>query len=307
MNDWVYGCMNLGGPWSHAPLQAEDIRKASLILDSALTAGFRIFDHADIYGLGKAEQAFGAYLNTNPGLRSSIRIQSKAGILPGAATGGSNRYSHERDHLLRAVEASVRRMSCGYLDVFLLHRPDPLTPLNEVIRTFHTLKSEGLVRTFGVSNMVAGQVAALQALWPEPLVTNQIRFSLGHRFLIESEVTGNTASWASAGMSGLWPMSARSGLTLQAWGAVDRGRYLDPNARDPHTLMVHQHLQFLAESYGSSPLGMALAWVARTGVIPVVGHTDPARIHEAARAHAIQMSREDWYNLWVLVRNEPLP
>ncbi|MBW7459465.1 aldo/keto reductase, partial [Paenibacillus sepulcri] len=173
----VYGTTGLGGSNNHDPLTDADLLKAERAVDAALEAGITMFDHADIYSGGKAEAVFGSVLGKRPGLRESIVIQSKCGTRF-ADEHSPQRYDFSREHILRAVDGSLKRLGTDYLDILLLHRPDPLFQAQEVAEAFQTLKQAGKVRHFGVSNMNAGQIKLLQAQLPDPLVANQLEMSL---------------------------------------------------------------------------------------------------------------------------------
>ena len=76
----VYGCMGLGGGWNQNPVSKQDIKQTHEVIDCALEQGINLFDHADIYTFGKAEQAFGQALTERPELRDKLILQSKCGI-----------------------------------------------------------------------------------------------------------------------------------------------------------------------------------------------------------------------------------
>ncbi|WP_338368151.1 aldo/keto reductase, partial [Enterococcus faecium] len=121
----VLGCMGLGGSWDKSPLTEKDEYIAEKAIDAALSIGISMFDHADIYKMGKSETVFGKILKGRPDLREKIILQSKCGIhfpegdLPG-------RYDFSRKHILQSVEGILSRLETDYLDILLLHRPDPL-------------------------------------------------------------------------------------------------------------------------------------------------------------------------------------
>src|SRR5688572_13429283 len=152
----ILGCMPFGGGWNSDPITRDDLLKAEKAVDAALSIGISMFDHANIYTRGKAEQTFGTILKNRPGLRDQIVIQSKCGIR--LAEGGlPGRFDFSKQHILEAVDASLGRLGIEYLDLLLLHRPDPLVEPEQVAEAFGTLKAAGKVRYFGVSNMSVGQ------------------------------------------------------------------------------------------------------------------------------------------------------
>ena len=114
------GCMHL------AEL---DVGQADALGRTALDCGVTYFDHADIYGGGGSEELFGRVLEKDPALRGKMRVQSKCGICPGY-------FDFSKEHILDAVDNSLRRLHTDYLDALLLHRPDTLMEPEEVAEAF---------------------------------------------------------------------------------------------------------------------------------------------------------------------------
>src|SRR5690606_26492948 len=132
------------------------------------------------------------------------------------------------EHILRSVEGSLRRLQTDYLDVLLLHRPDPLIEPEEVARAFDALHAAGKVRYFGVSNHSPSQIALLQKHLSQPLVANQVELNLSHSQLIEDGVLVNQAANAYTGQTGLIDYCRLHGLQVQAWAPLANGRLMDP-------------------------------------------------------------------------------
>ncbi|HBY88207.1 MAG TPA: aldo/keto reductase, partial [Colwellia sp.] len=110
----AFGCMGLGGTWDKSPLSAIDIQKAHTVVDAALDAGIRLFDHADIYTFGKAEQVFGEVLKARPDLRELISIQSKCAIRFEDDL-GPQRYDCSPEWIINSVENSLSRLNIEQL------------------------------------------------------------------------------------------------------------------------------------------------------------------------------------------------
>ncbi len=308
----IYGCMGLGGGWDRDALTHEDRQKSFIAIETALQSGYTRFDHADIYTFGKAETVFGQFLEEHPGLRNTISIQTKAGIRIGTGYGGSNQYQLSSDYLLKQAEQSLQRLQCEYLDVFLLHRPDPLLQPDEIAAAFNIMKERGWVRQVGVSNCPYILLQRLESACGYPLICNQIQLSLGHSSILNALVDWNTGS-ASANITGaddvamLWHRD----LKLQAWGATDRGRYAvapeaAANAAEKNVIEL---ILTIARKYAVTPIAVLLAWVIQSGkkIQPVFGSTNPERIRESALATSFQLSREEWYDLWIAARGKSLP
>ncbi|MCG2583731.1 aldo/keto reductase family oxidoreductase [Massilia sp. TS11] len=311
MSRLIYGCMGLGGGWNHEPVQGKDIAHARAALDAALEIGITRFDHADIYTHGKAEQVFGELFKAEPALRERIVLQTKCGIRFGDAH-GPGRYDLSRAYIIAAVEASLARLHTDYIDVLLLHRPDPLMEPDEINEAWHTLYTAGKVRALGVSNMHAGQLRLLTAALDTSLVANQLEMSLARRDWLEAETCFNDAQ----GAGGLvWADTLaycqRKQIGLQAWGALAKGWYSGGAAYDapPVVNNTAQLVRELAHQHQVAPESIVLAWLLRhpAGIAPVIGTSHPERIRACRDAERIQLSREEWYRLYVTARGHALP
>jgi predicted oxidoreductase len=302
----VYGCMGLGGDWDNQPYTSGDIRHAETAIEAALAAGITAFDHADIYRYGKSEAVFGEVLARTPGLRERIVLQTKCGIrLPDGEQPGH--YDLRGASILRRVEESLVRLRTDVLDVLLLHRPDPLADPEEIAKALAALRSQGLVRQFGVSNMSGPQIAFLQAHLDVPLVVDQLEMSLVRRDWVEAGVLFNTQAGTENGFAtGTLEFCTTEGIRLQAWGPLARGR-LTTDADTP----VNQLVTDLARRKETTPETILLWWLQRhpAGIAPVVGTTRPERIAacQDAALREPDLTHEEWYALWVAARGVPLP
>ena len=158
-----------------------DVRVDRLI-NASLDAGITSFDHADIYGDYENQHVFGGVLKKNPSLRKNMQLISKCGIVLMSSKHPGTRVKHYNTsgkHILQSVDHSLMALGTDYLDLLLIHRPDPLLDPEEVSEAFGLLRQNGKVLHFGVSNFTPGQFEMLQAYLPFPLVTNQIELSLG--------------------------------------------------------------------------------------------------------------------------------
>lgn len=317
----LFGCMGLGGGWEKGPIEAADVATARAAIDAALQAGITVFDHADIYRGGKAEEVFGRVLADRPGLAASLHLQTKCGIVLGTAE-APGRYDSSAPAIAARVDGSLARLGVERIDTLLIHRPDPLTPPEEIAAAFAALRAAGKVGRLGVSNHSGAQMARLQAVLDEPLAVNQLQLSLGHRGWLESSVmvnvapgseTGGTGADAASFPHGTLEYCADHGVELQAWGAMDRGRYTGageataPGADREAAALVAR----MAQDLQGTPEAIVLGWLMRhpAGIRPVVGTTNPARIAACADAEAIaaRMDSDDWYALWIAARGQPLP
>ncbi|WP_281289084.1 aldo/keto reductase [Streptomyces cadmiisoli] len=306
----LYGCMGLGGGWDTTPYGATEIKEAEAAVEAALDSGITVFDHADIYRHGKSEAVFGEILDRAPGLRERIVLQTKCGIrladgdLPGM-------YDLRSETIVRQVEGSLGRLRTDFIDVLLLHRPDPLADPEDTARALTALHRQKLVRAFGVSNMSAAQIALLQAHLDFPLVADQLEMSLHHRDWLEAGVLVNTPEAANVGFPlGTLEHCRANGIRIQAWSALARGRFTGLE-ETPAERATARLVSSLAEAKGTTPETILLWWLQRhpARIAPVIGSARPERIRacgDAARREP-ELTHEEWYGLWITARGAALP
>jgi predicted oxidoreductase len=305
--------MPFGGGWNSDPITGDDVLKAEKAVDAALSIGISMFDHADIYTRGKAEETFGRILKQRPDLREQIVIQSKCGIRLGDGT-LPGRFDFSRKHILEAVDGSLSRLGVDYLDVLLLHRPDPLVEPDEVAEAFGKLKSAGKVRYFGVSNMSVGQIKFLQHALPDQLVVNQLELSLSHLDWLDQTVHVNQKAGASANFAdGLMEYCQMELIQIQAWGPLSQGRFTGRSVeKEPENVQKTAALvKRMAAEKETTPEAIVLGWLMRHPAMiqPVIGTTSPERIVacQDAERQSQEMTREEWYTLYVSARGQNMP
>lgn len=308
----VLGCMGLGGSWDDSPVTGEHVKQAHEAVDAALSVGINMFDHADIYTRGKAEKVFGQVLQERPELRDQIVIQTKCAIRFAEGDGVPGRYDFSKEHILSSVDRSLQRLGVEYLDLLLLHRHDPLMDPAEVAEAIDTLKASGKVRSFGVSNMHAGQISLLQAYSKEPFIVNQLQMSLHHIGWLDAGVQVNTPEARNNTFpEGTLEYCQLNHIQLQAWGPLDQGLYtarpIDemPDAVRETATMVDR----LAQAKETTPEAILLAWLMKhpAGIQPVIGTKNPDRIRACAGAELVELTREEWYALYISSRGRALP
>lgn len=302
-----YGCMMIGGSWDNAPL-TESVRQTGLrCVQTALDAGINFFDHADIYCNGKSEEVFGGLWNHASSLRQQIYIQTKCGI----RFGPPHHFDFSYEHIIRSVEGSLRRLQTDYIDVLLLHRPDPLVEPEDVARAFDELSQSGKVRWFGVSNHMAAQMELLRAFLRQPIVVNQVEFSLLHTHLLDEGILFNQNNPRLTRNEGAIEYCRLHNITLQAWGPLATGRLTGrprPNDGNPVQKAADMVTQ-MARDKGVSREAILIAWILRhpAQIQPLPGTTNRERILAASEADGVSMTREEWYELFTAGRGENLP
>ena len=302
----IFGCMGLGGNWSHQPYTKADLNLATQAVEQALSSGITVFDHADIYTHGNAEKVFADVLNNQPDWRDNMIIQSKCGIRF-EDNQGPKRYDFSPEWISASVEGILSRLNIEHLDVLLLHRPDPLADLPEVAECVTRLHQEGKFGYLGVSNMHWYQIDALNKLLPFPVIANQLEMSLGYRDWVEEGICTNSPHNSQNGYTpGTLEYCQQQGVQLQAWAPLAQGKYSGNGDADcPTSKLVSE----LASSYGVSREAIVLGWLMRhpAGIQPVIGTTNPQRIAACAEAETLTLSREHWYQLFESARGQEVP
>ena len=296
------GCMGLAGTWNPADVGPEHRKRAVASVEAALDVGINFFDHADIYGGTACESIFKDCLEALKPDRESIYIATKVGIRSGY-------YDHSPDYIRTSVEASLQRLGIDYIDLYQLHRPDPLSHPGETAEVLDILVEEGKIRDIGVSNYYPNQASALAAYLQTPLLTNQIEFSLLHLPPLYEGREGQ-------GGDGVLDHCLENEITPLAYSPVGRGwlaGHKEIPADHPQAERFERVLTLLREltdAYqGATPTQLALAWILGhpAGIIPLVGSNNPEHIREAAGAVGPELSRTDWYRLWVASRGARVP
>ena len=273
-------------------------KQVSAFVDMALECGANFFDHADIYGGGKSEEVFGKAIS--PSMRENILIQTKCGIRKG-------QYDFSYDHIVSSVDGSLKRLGTEYVDVLLLHRPDVLMEPEEVARAFSYLKERGKVRHFGVSNHTPYQVQLLQNALDMPICANQLQFGIMHTPMINSGVNLNMYNESAVNRdNGILDFCRLNHITIQPWSPLQygffEGCFID-NDKFPELNGV---LEKIGNKYGVSKTTMAISWVLRhpAKMQPVTGTTNLTRLVDCLKASEIQITREEWYEIYRAAGNK---
>jgi len=308
----AYGCMGIGGGWDPGPL-AEATRKEALVsVRAALDEGINFFDHADMYGRGRCEEAFSGIWQERPGLRSTIVLQTKCGIrFPDEPPGTPRRYDYSREHILRSVEGSLRRLKTDYVDILLLHRPDALVQPEEVAAAFDSLSQAGKVRFFGVSNHNPWQIQLLKKHVRQPFVVNQLELNVVHNQLINAGVVVNQDEPARPTHGeGTLEYCRLNDITVQAWSPVAHGALARAaeGKGDERMKGAAAAAAAMAARKGVGMDAILIAWLLRhpAGIQPIIGTVRPERIREACRADGVELSHDEWYTLLAAGKGAPV-
>ncbi len=266
------------------------------LVEESLNLGVTTFDHADIYGEYQCEEAFGRLLRAKPTLRNKFQLITKCGIKvvsPKFPNQKINHYDTSYDHIIESVDQSLRNLNADHIDLLLIHRPDPLMNPEETARAFFQLKASGKVLNFGVSNFSIIQFEMLNKYFGGMLVTNQVEFS---PYCLEHFQNGNMEFFLK---QKIHPMG---------WSPMAGGALLNPT--DEKGRRVHKKLQQIAGELGLDFIDQVIyAWILYhpSMVIPIVGSGKPERLKSAVDAMKIQLTREQWYEIFIASQGYSLP
>jgi predicted oxidoreductase len=263
--------------WDMTPQQRLDF------IEQCIALGVTSFDHADIYGGYGVEGLFGEALALKPSLRSQIQIVSKCGIklISGRRpTHTIQHYDTSSAHIVASVENSLKELRTDYLDLLLIHRPDPLMDFDEVANTFQRLRSEGKVKEFGVSNFSRHQFEALNKR--VGLVTNQVEFSPLHLEPIFDET-----------FDGLQDL----GVQPMIWSPLGGGRLF--TAGDERGERLRLKIKEVADELNRPFASVVFAWIMQLPCkpVPLTGSGRIESIKVAVEATQFSLSRPQWFEI----------
>jgi predicted oxidoreductase len=254
------------------------------LIESCLEEGITTFDHADIYGNYTTEAAFGKALH-QLGTRDRAHLQliTKCGIQLVTHHRPGNRVKHydsSRDHIIASAERSLRNLRTEYIDLLLIHRPDPLMEAEQVAAAFDQLRQSGKVRHFGVSNFTPEQFGWLNA--HTPLVTNQVECHPRHPGPL---------------FDGTYRQCQRVDIRPMVWSPLGGRDYFE--GAGTQVLRLREVASQVAKNYGTTEDVILLAWCRKhpSRPIPVLGTTKTERLRRATECLDIDLDRQSWYTI----------
>ncbi|MFN8061134.1 MAG: aldo/keto reductase [Vicinamibacterales bacterium] len=304
----ILGCGNFGGIGS-APAffgQGENEEEAHALMDVAWDAGINVFDTADAYGGGRSESFIGRWLaRKGSHVRDQLLLSSKVFNPVGD---GPNDRGLSRRHILRQVDASLARLGTDRLDLYLIHEPDPETPMEETLSALDDVVRAGKVVYVGASNIEAWRL--MRSLWVSDV-----------RAWPRFEWVQNSYSLLDRGAeSEMFPLCADQGLGFTAFsplaggwltGKYRAGEGFPPGSRmtlrpEPYRHLLQERifaglevLRTEAHERGIEMSTLALAWALHhprmTGV--VVGPRRPSHLAQMVAALDVELSPADWDRL----------
>jgi len=292
------GTMTFGGKGKFESVGASDVGEARRLVDLCLDAGVNLIDTADVYSGGVSEEIVGEVL---AGRRDQVLVATKARMRMGD---GPNDEGASRHHIIRACEASLRRLKTDYIDLYQVHEWDGLTPVEETVAALDTLVQQGKVRYLGCSNYsgwhIMKSLGVSEREHRARFVAQQIHYTLEAR---EAEYE-------------LLPISVDQGLGVLVWSPLAGGLlsgkhrrdrsapegtrqtagWTEPPIRDEDRLWdIVDALVAVGAEHGVSAAQVALAWlIARPGVTSlVIGGRTEEQFKDNLAAASLELSADE--------------
>ncbi|PWR04781.1 aldo/keto reductase [Micromonospora acroterricola] len=279
------GTMNFGVDGFHAAYGRTE-EEAEPIFRRYLEAGGNLIDTADFYTAGESERILGRLID-RAGVRDRLVLTSK--FTNTIDPSDPNASGNGRKHIVRALDASLRRLGTDYIDLYLLHTWDRITPVEEVVQTFDDLVRVGKIRYAGLSDVPAWYAARAQSYAEAhglaPMITVQLPYSLVMRD-IEAEYVSmaqtlgmGLTAWSPIGGGLLSGKYRRTGE-----GMSGTGRLTNPDAPgreiNPRDWQVIEALEGVAADLGRSMAQVAINWVATQPAVAsvVIGASSPEQL-----------------------------
>lgn len=263
------------------------------VLRAAFEAGIRHIDTSNVYGMGRSEEAIGAFLRAVPEAREQFVIATKAGIVPGP----KRRFDNSPEHLVSELEGSLGRLGVEAVDLFYVHRRDQSIPIEEVAGTLGEIVRSGKAKAVGFSEIAPSSLRRAHAVFPVAAV--QSEYSLSTRApelgLVQTcaELGVALVAFAPVGRSLLTdhplPLEVAQGLGF----LKQNPRFMEPNYAA--NIAVTDRLRALAREMGEPTAALAIAWVLSRGehVHAIPGTRSVAHFRELLRGAELELSDAD--------------
>jgi predicted oxidoreductase len=260
------------------------------IINVCLEEGINSFDHADIYGSYHCEEWFGKVMARKSFKREDIVLFTKCGLRILDQSQPEVRVKHydtSRNHILKSVDNSLKRLKTDYIDIFLLNYLDHVSNLEETAYTLRQLKESGKIRNIGVANFSVFQHQLLTAYLKMPIVTNHIELNLLNTSAIDN---------------GQLDYIKQRYMRPLASSPLAAGRIA--NGKDDLALNVRVELKELSRKYNADIESIAIAWLVKLGALPLIGTTSEQRIKNIVKSFEIDLDIQDWYGLYNATKGE---
>ena len=294
------GTMTFGDDWGWGADEAD----ARQLFDTYLDAGGNFIDTADLYTNGNSERMLGRFVKES-GTRDRVIITTKFSY--NAEPGNPNAGGNSRKNILRAVEGSLQRLETDYIDIYMLHTWDQVTPAAEVMQTLHDLVRAGKVRYIALSDAPAWYVAQAQTLaqerhW-EPISTVQLEYSLAERNIefeymaLAKNLNTSIMVWsplASGLLSGKYKPSEQGGEGSGRLAMLADSGNPAFNKFTKRNWAIVSALESIAQELNRSMAQVALNWVVNRPTVAsvIIGATKLHQLQDNLGALAFEIPTE---------------
>lgn len=291
-----FGAMTFGDHASMPSIYKVDQDNAKQMIGACLDAGINFFDTADAYANGQSEVILGQLLETR---RADVVIATKVGFRTGEPI---TQAGLSRRHIFSSCDHSLKRLNTDYIDLYIVHKEDPFTPLEETLEALNDLVRMGKVRYLGFSNWSAWKTATAVQLqksngW-SPFCNGQMNYSLVGRD-VEHEII---------------PLMQYAGMGMTIWsplaGGFLSGKYTRENLQDSdnrlsgfdllpfnkeHGFQVVEKMREIAQAHEASVAQIALAWLLAKPVVSsiIVGASKLHQLEDNLKAIDVSLSSEE--------------
>ncbi|WP_456271972.1 aldo/keto reductase [Bacillus sp. AK031] len=256
------------------------------LIEEVMETGITTFDHADIYGSYTCEELFGNALSLKPSLRKKMEIVTKCGIVLPSKNRPQHKthhYNTSKEHIMKSVENSLKNLGTDYIDVLLIHRPDPFMDPEQTAEAFNQLHKEGKIRYFGVSNFKDHQFSMLQSYLDFPLVTNQIELS---PYELENFEDGTLNH------------ALQNRIPPMAWSPLAGGKIFA--SEDEKSVRLLNTLEKIKEETNAGGIDQIIfAWLLNhpARILPIIGSGRIERIQTAVASLDIKLDHDQWFEI----------
>lgn len=270
------------GMWRLADGEINDAKSVTDKINLCLDQGITTFDQADIYGDYSAEAIFGVALKEDKSLRSKIEIVTKCGIVAPCGKYADvpvKYYDTSKKHIDASVNASLKNMNIDYIDMLLIHRPDPYMDHNETGQALDTLIKSGKIGAVGVSNFKPHDWELLQSTMVNKLHTNQIELSLQS---IDAFSNGDVA------------FHQKNASPIMAWSPLGGGKLMTESNQ------LTNKMDQIGTHYKVDRAAVAISFLLShpANIIPIMGTNNIDRISRISDALKVKMDRITWFELY---------
>lgn len=283
----IFGCMRIkdGG--------VEEKQLLGMV-KQCLDYGIDTFDHAPVYGGYTCEKIFGdAVLKAEPSLREKMKIVTKAGIVcPGVRDNKVIYYNTTKKEIMTEVEESLQKLSTDYIDLLLIHRPDPFSNPEETADALDTLVKEGKVLNVGVSNYMPSQMDALQKKMKTRIITDQMEFSV--------KTVENF-------FNGVSDYSFEKNMPMMAWSPLAGGSIF--TGTDEQSIRLRETISAIAEekNVDMDVIMYAFLFNHPMDIMAITGTMNMKRVKNAVEALDVKLTYDEWYQILAASRGYNVP